>query len=157
MPNIEGLERILTDHPFFRGLDERYGELVAGCAANEVVEAGRYVFREGDPADRFFLVRHGSVAVEVHVPGRESIVVETIREGGLLGWTWLVPPYRAQFDARALELTRLMSLDATRLRAKMEEDHDLGYELHKRFAPVVAERLDAARMQLIDIYGDAAR
>ncbi len=157
MPNIEGLERILAEHPFFRGLDERYGELVAGCAANVVIEAGGYVFREGDPADRFFLVRHGAVAVEVHVPGRDSIVVETIREGGLLGWTWLVPPYRALFDARSLELTRLMSLDATCLRGKMEEDHDLGYELHKRFAPVVAERLDATRLQLIDMYGDDAR
>jgi len=153
MGRIEGLDTLLKEHPFFEGISDEYGELVAGCAANEVVQAGGYVFREGEDADKFYLVRHGSLSIEVHAPGREPIIVDTVSAGELLGWSWLVPPYRTQFDARARELTRLTSLDAACLRGKMEEDHRLGYELHRRFAPVFARRLGAALIRLIDMYG----
>jgi CRP-like cAMP-binding protein len=153
MVQIEGLDRVLREHPFFAGMNDAYRELVAGCAANEVFHAGDYVYREGDPADKFYLIRHGRVALEVHVPGKTPIIVETLKSDDLMGWSWLVPPYRASFDARAQELTRLVSLDAACLRGKMEKDSALGYELHKRFAPVVAARLAAARRQLIDLYG----
>ena len=152
MVYVEGLDTLLKEHPVFEGLGDEFGELVAGCAANEVVQADGYLFREGDHADKFYLVRHGSVSLEVHAPGKEPIMVDTVRAGELLGWSWLVPPYRTHFDARALELTRLTSLDAACLRDKMEQDHRLGYELHKRFAPVVARRLEAALTQLIDMY-----
>jgi CRP-like cAMP-binding protein len=153
MVKVEGLERALREHPFFEGMNEAYRDLVAGCAANEVFHAGEYIYKEGRPADKFYLIRHGRVALEVHVPGKESIVVETLKGDDLMGWSWLVPPYRANFDARALELTRVVSLDAKCLRGKMEQDAALGYELHKRFAPIVAARLAAARRQLIDMYG----
>ena len=153
MVQIEGLDRILREHPFFAGMDDAYRELVSGCAANEVFHAGAYIYREGDPADKFYLIRRGRVALEVHVPGKTPIIVETLKGDDLMGWSWLVPPYRANFDARAQELTRLVSLDAACLRGKMEQDAALGYELHKRFAPVVAARLAAARRQLIDLYG----
>ncbi len=153
MVQIEGLERILSEHTFFAGMNDTYRDLVAGCAANEVCHAGAYVYREGDPADKFYLIRHGRVALEVYVPGKTPIIVETLEEDDLMGWSWLVPPYRASFDARALELSRLVSIDAACLRGKMDQDSALGYELHKRFAPIVAARLSAARRQLIDLYG----
>ena len=152
MGHVEGLDTLLKEHPAFAGLSDQYGELVAGCAANEVVQANDYVFREGDRADKFYLVRHGSVSLEVHAPGKKPIIVDTVDAGELLGWSWLVPPYRTHFDARARELTRLTSLDATCLRGKMEEDHELGYELHERFAPVLSRRLTAALLRLIDVY-----
>ncbi|MGF1640441.1 MAG: cyclic nucleotide-binding domain-containing protein [Rhodospirillales bacterium] len=153
MVQIEGLDKLMREHPFFEGMSASYRELVAGCAANEVFQGGTYVYKEGQPADKFYLIRRGRVALEVHVPGRSPIIVETLKTGDLMGWSWLVPPYRASFDARALELTRLISLDAACLRGKMDHDPVLGYELHKRFAPVVAARLAAARHQLIDMYG----
>jgi len=153
MVHVEGLDRILREHPFFAGMSDEYRELVSGCAANVVVPGGEYVYREGDPADSFYLIRHGRVALEVHVPGKDPIVVETLKTGDLMNWSWLVPPHRVSFDARAVELTRLVSLDATCLRGKMESDSALGYELHKRFAPVIADRLAAARHQMIDMYG----
>lgn len=156
MVQPEGLDRILREHSFFTGMNEAQVELVAGCAANEVFHADSYVYREGEPADKFFLIRHGRVALEVHVPGKAPIIVETLEPDDLMGWSWLVPPYRANFDAHALALTRLVSLDAACLRGKMEEDPALGYELHKRFAPIVAARLAAARRQLIDLYGHPA-
>ncbi|TVS00001.1 MAG: cyclic nucleotide-binding domain-containing protein [Rhodospirillales bacterium] len=148
-----GLDRILARHPFFDGMPEGYRVLIQGCAANAVVKAGDYVYREGEPADRFYLIREGRVALEVYVPGRKPIVVDTLGSNELMNWSWLLPPYRCHFDARALELTRLITLDAVCLRAKMDEDPVLGYAVYKRFAPVVAARLAAARRQLTDMYG----
>jgi CRP-like cAMP-binding protein len=149
----EGLVALFREHPFFTGLDAAALALIEGCAANVVVAADDYVYREGEPADHFYLIRFGRVALEVSVPNRPPIIVDTLKAGDLLGWSWLVPPYRNGFDARAVELVRLLRLDAACLRAKMERDPVLGYELHKRFAPVVAARLAAARRQLIDLYG----
>jgi len=153
MVEIQGLSRLLSEHSVFAGFAEPHVELIAGCTANVVVSAGDYIFREGEPADRFYLIRHGRVALEVFVPGKSPIVVDTLKVGDLLGFSWLLPPYRNSFDARAIDLTRLLSLDAACLRGKMEDDHTLGYELHKRFAPIIAARLAAARLQLIDMYG----
>ena len=156
MVMIEGLERLLREHEFFAGMAAQDSDLIAGCAANETRKAREYVYREGERADRFYVIRHGRVGLEVHVPHRQPILVDILGAGELLGWSWLLPPYRNQFDARALELTRLISLDATCLRARMDDDPRLGYELFRRFAPIIAERLAAARRQLIDMYGHPA-
>lgn len=157
MVMVQDLDAVLREHAFFAGLDEGYRALVAGCAANEVFPAGAYIYKEGAPADKFYLVRFGKVAIEVYVPGKAPIIVETLTGGDLMGWSWLLPPYRCQFDARAVELARLISLDAACLRGKMEGDPVLGYALYKRFAPVIAARMAAARRQMIDMYGHPGR
>jgi CRP-like cAMP-binding protein len=151
--NIEGLDRLLQEHAFFQGMDEKMRQLVAGCAANERFDAGSYIFREGEAADKFYLLRHGNVSLEIHLPGREPLVVDTLGAGEILGWSWLVPPYQWFLDAHATTLVRAISLDAVCLRGKMEQDHDIGYELYRRFMPVIAQRLQAGRLQLIDMYG----
>jgi NAD(P)H-flavin reductase len=97
---MEGLERILRELPFFAGLDDEHGRLVTGCARNHRFDAGQYLFREGEPADEFFLVRHGRVALEIYSPGKGPIVFEKLGEGEVVGASWLVPPYRWIFDAR---------------------------------------------------------
>lgn len=148
-----GLDKLLAEHPFFSGLEPRYHQLIVGCASNERFNAGQYLFREGAAAEKFFLIRHGAVALEIHIPGREPLVVDTLHEGEVLGWSWLLPPYQWNIDVRAVNLVRAVSLDATCLRGKMEADHELGYELYQRFIPVIAERLQAGRLQLIDMYG----
>jgi len=153
MGEIENLERFIREHPFFKGIDPKACATVVGCAANERFNAGEYIFREGGPADKFYLLRHGNVALEVHVPGHDPIIVETLQEGDVLGWSWLVPPYRWRADARALYLVRAISLDAKCLREKYESDHTLGFELFKRFVPVIARRVEAGRLQLVDMYG----
>ena len=149
---METLERVLAEHAFFEGLDTRYLHLLVGCASNVRFDAGQYIFREGEEANQFYLIRHGKVGVEIHAAERGSITIQTLGEGEVLGWSWLVPPYQWQFDARALELTRAIALDGKCLRTKSEEDHDLGYELLKRFVHVVEDRLQAARLQLLNIY-----
>jgi CRP-like cAMP-binding protein len=153
MPYIEGLDRVLEEHPFFKDMERGVRETIAGCAANERFKAGEYVFREGGTADRFYLIRHGSVALEVHVPGRDPVVVETLQAGDILGWSWLVPPHRWIMDARAAQLVRAVSLDAKCLRGKLDDDHALAYEMFKRFVPVMAQRLEAGRLQMVDMYG----
>ena len=150
---METLEPILSEHPFFHGLDERYLKLVVGCASNVRFEAGQFIFHEGEQANHFYLIRHGIVALEVFAPNRGSLTIQTLDDGEILGWSWLIPPYQWRFDARAVESTRAIALDGKCLREKCEEDHDLGYELLKRFASILGQRLEATRIQLLDIYG----
>jgi CRP-like cAMP-binding protein len=150
---METLERILSGHPFFEGLPRVDLELIVGCASNVRFEARQFLFRTGEEANEFFLVRSGRIALEVAPPGRASVAVQTLGEGEILGWSWLVPPYHWVFDARAIEPTRAIALDGKCLRAKCESDHDLGYELLKRFAHIMEQRLQAARLQLLDVYG----
>ena len=103
---MKTLDAVVAESPVFAGLDQPYLELVAGCASNIVFSAGDYLFREGDPADTFYLVRHGRVMLETFVPGRGAVTIETIDDGEVIGWSWLFPPHRWHFDARALDLVR---------------------------------------------------
>ena len=152
---MENLERILEEHPFLKGMNEAQIALLAGCASNVVFKPGQFIFREGESADAFYFIRQGKVQVETHIPHKGVLIIRTRTEGEILGWSWLVPPYRWHFDARAVDLTRAIALDGKCLRQKCEEDHDLGYEIMKRFSMVIAERLEATRLQLMDIYGNA--
>ncbi len=149
----KGLEQIIGEHPFFIGLEEEFCALVGGCAKNVRFEAGEYLFHEGESADHLYLIRHGRVALEIKAPGRGSIAFQTVTEGEVVGVSWLVPPYRWTYDAKALGLVRAIAMDATCLRDKCEADHDLGYELMKRFMPVMVERLHSTRLQMLDVYG----
>jgi CRP-like cAMP-binding protein len=149
---METLEPIITGHPFFKDLDKKYITLVTGCASNVRFDGGKFIFREGEEAHQFYLIRQGKVAIEIFAPDRGHIVIETLDEGNILGWSWLIPPYQWHFDARALEATRAIALDGKCLRKKCEEDHDFGYEFLKRFAHIMEQRLAASRIQLLDLY-----
>jgi CRP/FNR family cyclic AMP-dependent transcriptional regulator len=150
---MKNIEELLSSHPFFEGLPEADIRVIAGCASNMHFEAGQYLFKESDPADRFFAIREGSVAIEIFVPERGAVPVQTVGEGEIVGWSWLFPPYVWRFDARAVTNLRTTSFDGACLRRKAESDPRLGYELMKRLARIVSLRLDATRHQLLDIYG----
>ncbi|MBI1396892.1 MAG: cyclic nucleotide-binding domain-containing protein [Betaproteobacteria bacterium] len=150
---MEGLDEVIREHPFFRDLDPRFVSLVVGCARNVRFDAGQYLFREGGPADQFYLLRHGHVALEMVSPTGGALTFQTLGEGDIVGLSWFVSPYRWAYDARAIELTRAVSLDAVCLRSKLDEDHDLGYEVMQRFVPVLIERLQGTRLQMLDVYG----
>jgi CRP/FNR family transcriptional regulator, cyclic AMP receptor protein len=146
---------LLRHHPFFKDLEESAVEFIAGCGMNVRFAAGEYIFREGEPANTFYVVRAGNVGLEIASPDRGSLMIETVGEDEILGVSWLFPPYRWQFDARALELTRAISLDATCLRAKCDEDPGLGYALMQRVAETMSRRLQSARIRLLDLYSHA--
>ncbi len=146
------LERVIVEHPFFADLESYYISLLVSCASNVRFEPGKYILREGEEANEFYLIRAGRVAIEIHPPQRKPIVVDTLGEGDILGWSWLLPPYTWRFGARAMDATRAIALDAKCLRTKCEQNHDLGYELLKRFSQSINRRLDATRLQLLDVY-----
>lgn len=149
---MEGLERIVREHPFFAGMKDEFTSLLSGCAKNVRFEAGQFLFHEGEPADQFYLLRSGRVALQIAAPAR-SVTIQTVGESEIVGASWLVPPYRWGMDAKALELTRAIAMDAACLRGKCEDDHALGYELMKRFMPILIQRLQASRLQILDVYG----
>jgi CRP/FNR family transcriptional regulator, cyclic AMP receptor protein len=148
-----GLNSLIRELPAFAGLAAEYCNAIGGCARNVRFDKGDYLFREGEPADAFFLIRHGRVALQIAAPGRGPLRFLTINAGEIAGEAWLVPPYRWIFDAQALELTRALSIDARCLREKAEENHDFGYAMMKRFMAMLVERLHAAQLQMLDVYG----
>jgi CRP-like cAMP-binding protein len=137
-------------------MEEPYRELFVDCASNVRFEAGQVIFREGEEANQFYVIRHGRVAVEISTSERGAVIIQSLGEGEVLGWSWMMPPYRWHFDARAVELTRAIALDGRCLRERSESDHDLGFQLMKRAAEVMEERFQATRLQLLDVYGHAA-
>lgn len=148
------LDALIVESPVFKGLDQDQLELIAGCATNVVFAAGDRLFREGDQADTFFLIRHGLVALDAYVPNRGQLTMETVGPAEILGWSWLLPPYRWHFTGRAVEQVRAIQFDGACLRGKCEDDPVLGYDLLNRFAQVLVSRLQATRLQLMDVYGD---
>ena len=153
---ITGMDKIVREHRFFADLDEDTIKLLAGCAKNVRFNAGEYLFHTGDPADEFYLLREGRVALDVVAPGRAAVTFQTVGEGEIVGVSWLLPPYRWMHDARAVGLVHAIGMDAKCLRGKCDADHDLGYEMMQRFVPLLVARLQATRMQLLDIYGKPA-
>lgn len=141
------------EHPFFAGLDDSTMSMLVGCAQNVHFRPGEYLFHEGEAANRFFVVRRGRVALDVHVPGRGEQVVDTVDEGDVVGWSWFVPPYRWFFDARAVQDVSAVAVDATCLRDKCDDDPALGYEMMQRVANVMYHRLQSTRVRLLDLYG----
>ena len=144
---------LIAKEEFFAGLDQSTLEFVAGCGRNVRFAAGDRILTEGEPADTFYLLRSGSVALSFFVPGRGATVIDTLGDGDVLGWSWLFPPYRWQFDAEARDDVAAVAFDGACLRTKCDSDARLGYALTQRFARVILGRLQSVRMRMIDVYG----
>lgn len=136
----------------FADLDPNDLALIAGCGRNTGFDAGAYLFREGEAADEFYLIREGRVALELYAPGQGPLVLDTLDPGDVVGWSWLFPPFRWHLDARAVGPIRAVAFDGACLRGKCEADPRLGYQLVRRFAAVLQDRLQAARVRLLDLY-----
>jgi CRP/FNR family transcriptional regulator, cyclic AMP receptor protein len=147
---------MLAAHPFLSGLTVRQLERLATWSQRSFFHAGNRVFREGDRADRFWLIQEGHVQLDTHVAGRGDVVVDTLGPGAVLGWSWLFPPYRWHFGAVAIETTLTVEVDGPGIRQTCEHDPDLGYDLTSRFIQVVVQRLQATRRQLLDVRRDEA-
>ncbi len=143
------LERTLSQHPFLAGLDRRHLRELLGLASVKSFKAFEMIFHEGNPANTFYLIAKGKVEVETPLLGCEAVPIQTLGEGDVLGWSWLLPPYEYHYSARAVEPTEAIALDGKALRARCEEDHDLGYEMMKRFALVIVQRLAATRARYL--------
>ena len=150
---METLDELIAHAPVFAGLGSEDLTLIAGCAQNVGFDDGELLFREGEPADSFYVVRRGRVSLELHTPERGGLVIDTIEPGEVVGWSWLFEPYVWHFDARAAGPLRAIAFDGACLRGQCDDAKELGYELMKRFAQVMIDRLQHARVRLLDVYG----
>ncbi len=153
---MKSIADLLHEHPFFEGLAWDAVELIAGCGHNVHYGTDTLIIEEGEAADVFYVLRRGRVAIEIPTPRRGPLIIDTLGAGDILGVSWLLPPYRWGFGARAIEAVDAVSIDAACLRGKCDDDPVLGYALYKRFAGLVRERLQATRLQLADLYGNDA-
>jgi len=142
----------LGSHPFLHGLTEAQLARVAECAHRITVPTDEFLVRERQAADTFYLLQAGRVAIEVHSAERGNVRIQTIGPGELIGWSWLVPPHCWQFDARVVDAVRAIAIDGPALRDRCDQDHELGYLVLKQLVGVIAGRLGATRLQLLDLY-----
>lgn len=156
MVKLKDIKDLLADAPFFNGMDDKYLDLISGCGEIAHFKAGEFLLREGEEADSFFLIRKGDVAIESQNPGG-AMTVAKVGPDGIAGYSWLFPPYRNQFDSRAITDVAAVKLDGTCLRGKADNDHELGYQFMTRFAAIMNRRMQAARRQMLDVYGDAEK
>jgi CRP-like cAMP-binding protein len=139
-------------HPFLAGMARSQLALLIDCAGAVDFDAGEVILREGDLANRFYLIESGKVILESGEEFGEPVVVGTIGAGDLLGWSWMFPPYVWHFTAGAIEPTKAIFFYGTILREYCEKNHSLGYELFKRITPVMLRRLQAARKKMLSIH-----
>ncbi len=145
----------LTAHPMFKGMSQEHLELIAGLSSIGHFSPQQRVFKYDTNADSFFIVREGKVGVEVPAVSGEPLRIQTVTDGAVMGWSWLIPPYRWLFDARVLAPSVIITINGVKLRERCDEDPKLGYELMRRFATLMAERLNAARQSAIKHYTGA--
>ena len=149
---MESLEASLAAHPFLADLEATSFAFMASCATPACFEPGEFLLREGEPADRFFLIRSGRVALEIHAGSRGTIQVESVGAGEILGLSWLLAPARWHLDGRAVEPVTVFAFDAPCLKQKMDTDHDIGYALTQRILAQTIRRLERVRLQRLDLF-----
>jgi CRP-like cAMP-binding protein len=157
MVSIKDIRTLLAENPFFDEMSEEYLETMAGCGTLVHFKPGEFLLREGEKADTFYLVRSGEVAIESDIPAGNPLSIARIGAGGITGYSWLFPPYRNGFDSLALTHVSALALHGECLRGKVENDHELGYQLMKRFAQVMLDRLQATRRQMLDVYANGIK
>ncbi len=151
-PETTRILELLRRHPFTRSFPETHLQRLAEIAYVRRWNPGDYLLREGRPVEAFYLILSGRVAVEVYQPDRGVIPLQTLGRGDAVGWSWMLPPYRATFDIRVLEPTETICFPAPELRQRMEEDPTLAVSLLSKLLSMVASRIQATRLQLLDMY-----
>jgi CRP/FNR family cyclic AMP-dependent transcriptional regulator len=144
------IEQVLKAHPLTRELRRDHARLLSAHAQNRVFAAGEYLWRQGEEGDALLLIHSGEVDLEISVPNQGPLPVETIVAGEALGCSWMAPSERWQFDARALTPVQAVVLQGRHVREACDQDVALGYELLKRLTPAIAQRLQRARLRLIE-------
>lgn len=153
---MKALNDAIISHPFFHGMKRAHLALLTQGAKETQFEAGDVLFRVGEPANQFYLLESGRILLEAHEPANGTLLVETLGAGDVLGWSWLFPPFNWNFQARAVEPTKVIILNGGHLLMAAERDHEFGYELMKRVAQVVIHRLQATREQLLALQVESA-
>lgn len=150
---IQSIAELIRSHAFFADMRSEWIELIAGCGSNFVFRPGEVIAREGERCEVFYALRRGRVAVELYAPGVGARTIQTLGDGAILGWSWLFPPHLWRFDLRAIETTHAVRFEAACLLPKCDASPEMGYDFMRRFSGVMSDRLEATRLQLLDVYG----
>ncbi|MCC5811381.1 MAG: Crp/Fnr family transcriptional regulator [Ectothiorhodospiraceae bacterium] len=142
--------KTLSAQPFFAGMEEQHLEFLSGCVRRRTVPRGDVLFRQGEWADAFYLLEDGEILVEVPAISGPSLEIQRLGPGNVLGWSWLISPFKWTFQARAEQDTPLLEFDGAAILAQCEEDPAFGYVLLKRFSSLMSERLESARRRMMD-------
>lgn len=143
----------IAGHALFAGLDEQYVKILVDDAFEVSMLRDQVIFQHGESANHFYMIEGGRISLDIAIPGRGIIPVQTLHAGEVVGWSWIFPPYKWQFNARSLEETIALSFDAARIRRAIDADHEFGFQMMTRFSMVMMERLQATRLRLVDVYG----
>lgn len=149
---MEQLTQTLAQMPFLKGVAASHLKILASHTQRVRFASGQIIGREGDPADRFYLLLTGRVAVEAFIAEEGNVAFQNVGPGEPLGWSWLFPPFRWHFTARALEDSEAMEWDTEYLRQQSETDPKFGYEIASRLTRVLLERLRATTKTMVDFY-----
>lgn len=153
---MKNLNEAITNHTFFHGMKPEHLAVLTDGAKAVQLKVGAVLCREGEPANQFYLIESGKIALEAHEPANGTMLVATLGAGDVLGWSWLFPPFAWHFQARAIEPATVIVLSGAHLLVTAERNPDFGYELMKRVAQVVIHRLQATRKQLLDLQVESA-
>jgi len=156
MINTKDIKTLLEEASFFNSLPEHNLELLCGCGQLVHAKAGSFMLKEGEEANSLYLIRKGEVGIESHIPGG-VLTVSKVGSDGVVGYSWLFPPYKNIFDARAITDVSAIKFDGRCLRAKAEADHELGYQFMKCFADILLKTMQSTRRQMLDIYGEVGK
>jgi CRP-like cAMP-binding protein len=152
-PASNELLALVAQQPLFKGMSKHLIDLLADSILEMRFKRGAWIYRQGEMANRFYLILEGKVLIESEVKERGMVPIRTLGPGDDLGWAWLFPPYYMHFSACAVEPTRTIFLYGTRLREKCEANHELGYQLMRRVAEVVVRNLNATQQRLLESTG----
>lgn len=145
------VNQVLAAEPFFQDMSEDHLDFIAGCATNAHFKEGEFIVLRGKPTTHFYLIRKGRAALEVDAANK-TVVIQTVSDGHVIGWSWVEPPYKWRYDVRAIDDISAIAFDAQCVRDKCDADPVFGYEMYKRFIRIVINRLMATRVQLTDMY-----
>jgi CRP/FNR family cyclic AMP-dependent transcriptional regulator len=151
----QSTQSYLSAHEFFSSLGDEALEFLSECSDERVIKKGQILFRQGENADKFYVVRSGRITVQMPAIMGPPLEIQTLGQGQVLGWSWLISPYKWTFQSRAEEDSELLQFDGAAVLARCEQEPKFGYALLKKFAGLMSVRLDAARLKMMDEWNPA--
>jgi CRP/FNR family cyclic AMP-dependent transcriptional regulator len=154
MSNLSTTEYLST-HEFFSEFSDDILEFLCDCSSKHEIKKGQILFRQGENADKFYVVLNGRISVQIPAIMGPTLEIQTLGKDHVLGWSWLISPYKWNFQTKAEEDSELLEFDGTAILARCEQEPKFGYELLKKFAALMSERLNAARHKMMDEWNPA--
>ncbi len=148
--NNQSITEYLLTHDFFSELNKDFLTLLCESVNTLDIKKGQVLFRQGERADKFYIIRNGRISVQIPAIMGPTLEIQALSTDQILGWSWLISPYQWHFQAKAEEDSELLEFDGIILLEQCEKEPKFGYELLKRFAALMSERLDASRQKMMD-------